>query len=393
MKSIINFDKNDFMRYKILLIFLFISPLINNLTYGQSIQLKEENGILKIPCKINGLNMEFIFDTGASDVCMSKTEFNFMVKHGYIKSNELKGKTQYQVASGEYITGQQFIIREIVVGNKKFNNIAATVINNNKVPLLFGQSIIKKFGTYTINTKSKVLMLDKNTTSDTDISNDERCKSFGVPLLSAFSDFDATLKERDFKPYWNYKWSNGINITHYSGYLTRSLPKMDVILYSTPITNRVFVVELQINLNSLMYPITQDNKLGQGTVEEYYNAWDEIDKIFTQKYGVAKYWDFNDRYTGTDRSQVLHFYDYNSSTGTQNALNKLWLFKPSDQYETNDRSIFINLFIQGKDKDQQLIGGSKLMAVLRINSEEPGMFIHFLLELEDEKKEYIRTRF
>lgn len=38
------------------------------------IQMKRQGGVSIIPCKVNGLQLSFIFDTGASDVTISLTE-------------------------------------------------------------------------------------------------------------------------------------------------------------------------------------------------------------------------------------------------------------------------------------------------------------------------------
>ncbi len=39
-----------------------------------SIKMTKRSGVYFIPCKINGSEMEFIFDTGSSDITMSLTE-------------------------------------------------------------------------------------------------------------------------------------------------------------------------------------------------------------------------------------------------------------------------------------------------------------------------------
>ena len=59
------------MKKAIIFLFLFIPfTVIAQVT----IQMQEENGVYKIPCEVNGLRMNFIFDTGASNVCISLRE-------------------------------------------------------------------------------------------------------------------------------------------------------------------------------------------------------------------------------------------------------------------------------------------------------------------------------
>ena len=67
-------------------IYLILLLLFQLSFTGQSqtvIKMKKEGGVSIIPCKVNGLNLNFIFDTGASDVSISLTEANFMLKNGY----------------------------------------------------------------------------------------------------------------------------------------------------------------------------------------------------------------------------------------------------------------------------------------------------------------------
>ena len=53
--------------------------------------MKREGGVSIIPCKVNGLNLNFIFDTGASNVSISLTEASFMLKNGYLEEGDIIG--------------------------------------------------------------------------------------------------------------------------------------------------------------------------------------------------------------------------------------------------------------------------------------------------------------
>ena len=44
--------------------------------------MKKINGVYQIPCKVNGIPMNFIFDTGATDVTISLVEAKFLIKQG-----------------------------------------------------------------------------------------------------------------------------------------------------------------------------------------------------------------------------------------------------------------------------------------------------------------------
>ena len=49
------------------------------------VTMEKHGNVYYVPGKVNGLSMKFIFDTGASNVCLSLTEAIFMLKNGYIK--------------------------------------------------------------------------------------------------------------------------------------------------------------------------------------------------------------------------------------------------------------------------------------------------------------------
>jgi len=45
--------------------------------------MEKVNGVYTIPCKVNGIDMRFILDTGASNVTISLTEAKFLIKQIY----------------------------------------------------------------------------------------------------------------------------------------------------------------------------------------------------------------------------------------------------------------------------------------------------------------------
>lgn len=120
---------------------------------------RKSGGTYEIPCSINGLPLNMIFDTGASDVTISNVEANFMFKNGYLKDDDIKGKKYYQIANGEIQAGTTITLKEIRIGDAVLKNIEASVVHSQKAPLLLGQSVFERFGTITIdNENSKVII-------------------------------------------------------------------------------------------------------------------------------------------------------------------------------------------------------------------------------------------
>jgi clan AA aspartic protease (TIGR02281 family) len=108
--------------------------------------MTRENGVSVIPCKVNGLNLNFIYDTGASDVSLSLTEANFMLKNGYLTENDFIGTQNYSDANGDIEEGVVINLRAIIIGGHTIKDVQATIIKNTKAPLLLGQSALSKLG-------------------------------------------------------------------------------------------------------------------------------------------------------------------------------------------------------------------------------------------------------
>lgn len=120
---------------------------------------KQPGGTFEIPCAVNGLELNMIFDTGASNVTISSVEANFMLKNGQLSSKDIKGKAHYLTASGDIHEGTVITIREVRVGDAVLKNIDASVVKNQRAPLLLGQSVLEKFGSITIDNVSNKLII------------------------------------------------------------------------------------------------------------------------------------------------------------------------------------------------------------------------------------------
>ena len=113
----------------------------------------------EVPCSVNGLELQMIFDTGASDVTISSVEANFMLKNGQLSREDIKGKKYYQIANGDIAEGTTVTLREVKIGDAVLHNVDASVVHSQKAPLLLGQSVLERFGTITIdNINSRLLI-------------------------------------------------------------------------------------------------------------------------------------------------------------------------------------------------------------------------------------------
>lgn len=121
----------------------------------------KENGVCKVKCNINNLPLHFVFDTGASDVTISMVEATFMMKNGYLSSKDVVGNQRYMDANGDVSVGTVINLREVDFGGLDLKNVRASVVRNQKAPLLLGQSVLSRLGRVEIDNAKSVLRITK----------------------------------------------------------------------------------------------------------------------------------------------------------------------------------------------------------------------------------------
>ncbi len=131
----------------------------DNLTMYEIPIVRQSSNTYLVKAAINDLKMDFILDTGCSDISLSSVESEFMLKNGYLKQSDLKGQTRYTNATGETHTAQEILVREIRMGELVLHNLRASIIPNQKAPLLLGQNVLTKFGKVEIDHKNKLLKI------------------------------------------------------------------------------------------------------------------------------------------------------------------------------------------------------------------------------------------
>lgn len=134
------------------------------LTYSKideviEIPFSKEMGVTKVKCTINELPLHFVFDTGAADVTMSLVEATFMLKNGYLKQDDFIGSTKYIDANGDISEGAVINLRHVNLGGVELPNVRASVVRNQKAPLLLGQSVLGRLGSIEIDNHKSVLRI------------------------------------------------------------------------------------------------------------------------------------------------------------------------------------------------------------------------------------------
>ena len=123
------------------------------------IPFTKENGICNVKCKINDLPLYFVFDTGASTVSLSMVEATFMMKNGYLDKKDVVGSQYFQDANGNVSEGTIINIRQVNFGELKLENVRASVVRNQKAPLLLGQSVLSRLGKIEIDNGNHLIKI------------------------------------------------------------------------------------------------------------------------------------------------------------------------------------------------------------------------------------------
>lgn len=80
-----------------------------------------------------------------------------MLKNDYLIPADFLGKQNYVNANGDIIEGTVINLRNVDFAGLSLNNIKASVVRNQKAPLLLGQSVLGKLGKIEIDNEKKLL--------------------------------------------------------------------------------------------------------------------------------------------------------------------------------------------------------------------------------------------
>ena len=121
------------------------------------VRMEKAGGVYLVPIKVNGLDLKFIFDTGASSICLSSAEALVMLRQGQITQDDLVGQQQFQDATGGISVGTIIRLHTVEIGGIILRNVEANVVDNIQAPLLLGQTALSKFGKVTIDYNNNII--------------------------------------------------------------------------------------------------------------------------------------------------------------------------------------------------------------------------------------------
>jgi predicted aspartyl protease len=116
-----------------------------------SIPMKIDGGVFVVPVEINNaITLDFIIDSGASDVSIPADVVSTLIRTGTIQDGDFIGSQSYVLGDGSKAPSDVFIIRSLKLGNYVIRNVRGAIASP-RAPLLLGQSFLQNFKSWSID--------------------------------------------------------------------------------------------------------------------------------------------------------------------------------------------------------------------------------------------------
>jgi predicted aspartyl protease len=126
----------------------------------KEVGLRIHSGILAVPVSINNaITLDFIIDSGASDVSIPADVVLTLMRAGTILPGDFLGERTYMLADGSTVPSATFRIRSLRVGDRQLADVTGSVAPV-RGSLLLGQSFLRRFRSWSIDNWRQVLVLE-----------------------------------------------------------------------------------------------------------------------------------------------------------------------------------------------------------------------------------------
>jgi clan AA aspartic protease (TIGR02281 family) len=123
------------------------------------VQMIRNGGTYAVPVLINNaITLDFVLDSGASDVSIPSDVFGTLVRAGTITKEDIIGSDTYTLADGSQKTSTTFRIRSLKIGPTVLENVKGSVAEDSG-PLLLGMSFLSRFKSWSVDNERHVLAL------------------------------------------------------------------------------------------------------------------------------------------------------------------------------------------------------------------------------------------
>jgi clan AA aspartic protease (TIGR02281 family) len=124
-----------------------------------SVPLRADHGALSVRGVIDqAIKVRFIVDSGATDVSISADVARELIRTGQLTHSDYVGRGMTILADGSHVPSQLLTLRSIRVGDREIRNVTATIAGQGG-EMLLGQSFLRRFKSWSIDNRRRVLVL------------------------------------------------------------------------------------------------------------------------------------------------------------------------------------------------------------------------------------------
>jgi clan AA aspartic protease (TIGR02281 family) len=125
-----------------------------------AVSLRPDGCVFTVPGTISDqITLDFIVDSGASDVSIPKDVVSTLVRTRTITDADFLGSETYRLADGSTVPSQRLVIRSLKVGSKVLENVTAHIAPD-AGQLLLGQSFLRRLKSWSIDNGRSALILN-----------------------------------------------------------------------------------------------------------------------------------------------------------------------------------------------------------------------------------------
>jgi hypothetical protein len=127
---------------------------------ADTISMLDVGGMSFVKLKIGSQVLVWMLDTGASEMLITKDMEETLTKENILSQDNYLGSEEFEMANGQVDTCRRYRVNNIRIGKFYLDNIVVSVSETAK-RLLVGRSLLNKFSNWTLDNRTKTLVLSK----------------------------------------------------------------------------------------------------------------------------------------------------------------------------------------------------------------------------------------
>jgi clan AA aspartic protease (TIGR02281 family) len=129
---------------------------------ADSVPLIREHGTYLVPVLINDtISLNFMVDSGASDVSIPADVFSTLIRAGTISQRDMLDTQKYSLADGSTQSSRRFRIKSLRLGSTELHDVTGSV-SPAAGSLLLGQSFLYKMKSWSIDNEHHLLVFNED---------------------------------------------------------------------------------------------------------------------------------------------------------------------------------------------------------------------------------------